>query len=262
MPIDFSTAIRAAAEAFAAADPGRSVALVCESPFAASHFIRADCLRPAASVIKIGLAMALVRKAASGAADLSGTIAVKDLSPTRYVSILAGFDPEHRLSLREVMRLSLITSDNPLTLVLQRYVSFDAVNALFGGLGLSAVMAAGFSEDELGPKNRANSMTAKDAVALLQAVAADPLYADVRKGLENNLRNNRLPALLPDSAVVAHKTGSLQGVVNDAGLITDHGVRFYLACFSDGQADAERTSADIARCAAAAYAACIAATAA
>lgn len=246
-------AIEAAASAFAAGDPGRSLAVVTETPFAGEYFHAADIARPAASVMKIAIAMALVKKAAAGEVDLHQTVAVQDLPPTRYVSILAGLDPAHRLSLDEVMRLALITSDNPLTVELQRHVLYAEVNALFGELDLTATMAAGFSEDELGPRNRVNRMTASDSVALLREVCTNPLYVGIRKGLENNLRNNRIPALLPDSAVVAHKTGSLNGVVNDIGLVTDSRIRFYIAALSDDQADPERTAADIARCALAIY---------
>jgi beta-lactamase class A len=77
---------------------------------------------------------------------------------------------------------------------------------------------------------------------------ADPTYADLMTGLKNNLRNNRMPALLPDEAAVFHKTGSLDGVANDVGIVQDDKVDFTLAFLTDRQHDPAQTSNDIAVC--------------
>jgi Beta-lactamase class A len=256
MSRDVAAKIDEAGRLFAGDDPGRSLVIRSLSPVTAVFSAQGDVLRPAASVMKLPFAMALLRKAAAGGADLEETMAVQDFPPTRYVSILAGLTPEHRLSLREILRLALITSDNPMAVILQRHVHFDEVNDLLDGLGLYGCrMAAGFTEDELGPKNRVNLLTAEAAVTLLMEASANPLYRDVLTGLENNLRNNRIAANLPDSAVVAHKTGSLNGVVNDAGLVRDGAIAFAIAFLTDAQADPGRTTLDIAACTASVYAA-------
>ena len=46
-----------------------------------------------------------------------------------------------------------------------------------------------------------------------------------------------------------HKTGSLEGVANDAGIVFDDGVAFGLAFLCDRQADTILASAEIGRCA-------------
>jgi beta-lactamase class A len=67
--------------------------------------------------------------------------------------------------------------------------------------------------------------------------------------LQNNLRNNRIPALLPEHVAVIHKTGSLDGVANDVGIVQDDRVAFSVAFLTDRQADTVRASSDIAACA-------------
>ncbi len=60
---------------------------------------------------------------------------------------------------------------------------------------------------------------------------------------------------LPDEVVVAHKTGSLRGVVNDVGVIHAEAGPLTVCFLTDGQPDPAATSADIGRCALRAYAA-------
>ena len=114
-------------------------------------------------------------------------------------------------------------------------------------------MAAGFTDEELGPRNRVNILTADAAVRLMSVLRSDPLYVDLMTGLKNNLRNNRIPALLPDHVSVFHKTGSLDGVANDVGIVQDDEVDFVLAFLSDRQSDTAQTSNDIAACSAQVY---------
>ena len=76
----------------------------------------------------------------------------------------------------------------------------------------------GFSDDYLGPLGRANVTTARDVYKLLLECQQD-VYREVREFLAQNQRNNRLALRIPESTRVEHKTGSLEGVVNDAGVI-------------------------------------------
>jgi beta-lactamase class A len=234
---------------FCGADAGRSASFH-HAELGLRH-VRGGILRPIASIAKLPLAMGLYDMAAAGEVDLSAKTPVSGFSATRYVSILAGFEPDTGLTLQEIAALSLITSDNPLAVYITGVTGFERANALLKRLhcNAGATVAAGFTEDELGPKNRANLASANDLILVLIEVAKNPRYRHLYKALENNLRNNRIPALLPDSALIAHKTGSLNGVVNDAGVIRDEGVEFTLAFLTDDQPDPTKTSADIAECA-------------
>lgn len=210
-------------------------------------------LTPAASVAKIAIAMAAADMISAGALDPEGRIAVRDAPSTRYCSVLKAFDEAATLSLRELVRLALITSDNPLMVKLMQLTPFAAIqNALRDNGALESMIAAGFSESELGPPNRVNVTTAGDCIALLAALTREPRYDFIRTALENNLRNTRIPRLLPDDAIVAHKTGTLAGVVNDVGVVSG-AHPFAIAFLSDGQGDPWATEHDIAVAALAVY---------
>lgn len=241
--------------AFCRDDPGRSVTFHGYAPAIENIAVRGDVLRPAASVMKVPLLMTVYRQAANGAIDLDRSVALESFSTTRYVSILAAFDAGRQLSLREVSRLAVITSDNPLAVHLQGLVDFASVNRLLEDIGCAPQcrMAAGFSEGELGPRNRISVLTTDACIRIWTALKHDAAYADLMIALKNNLRNQRIPALLPDEVAVFHKTGSLEGVVNDVGILEDERVSFALAFLTDGQSDPLKTTNDIAACSLAVY---------
>lgn len=244
-------------------DIARALRSFCDAePMRAAHWSMADAPEvqagwnerrpmPVASIAKVPAIMAVYDRIASGQLDPSRRKRVSDFGETRYCSVLKTFDADATLSLREIARLALVTSDNPLAVHIMGLTSEAGIAAALRNAGASqSKVTVGFSEAELGPPNRANVMTAADVSRVLIAAVTNPAYDDLRVGLENNLRNNRIPRLLPDEAVIAHKTGTLAGVVNDAGVISIGDTRFALSFLTDGQKDAARTEDAIAGCAA------------
>ncbi|MFZ1109715.1 MAG: serine hydrolase [Rhodomicrobium sp.] len=246
--IKLSTEINLVLSSFCRGDAGRSIAFYTKN-IGLLH-VNGDIQRPVASIMKVPLLMALYDMAASHEVDLSQKVKISNFTKTRYCSILTAFDPGTELTLREVAALSLITSDNPIAIYITGIVGFERVNSVLRRLGCDtrAVMAAGFTEDELGPKNRVNQASANDLILVFNEVLQNSRYEDLDKALANNLRNNRLPALLPDSAIVSHKTGSLNGVINNAGTVRDGEASFTLAVLTDDQADPLATTTEMAIC--------------
>lgn len=238
-------------EQFCGNDDGRSVALISGRDSQTVVGCRQHIPRPAASVIKVATVIALYDRAHAGSVDLDEQVAISDLGETRYCSILKSFDRDRTLSVREIAALSLITSDNPATQYVLSRITKDDVERVLQDCGCSAhaVMAAGFSESELGTPNRANVLTAQDAVRLFAQLQSTSRYAPIVTFLENNLRNARIPALLPEDVVITHKTGSLDGVVNDAGIVSRGTTSFIVAFLCDAQADPIATQNEIAACA-------------
>lgn len=67
------------------------------------------------------------------------------------------------------------------------------------------------------------------------------LSAAAREGVIDTLKrqkyNERIPAGLPENVVVAHKTGSIKGVRNDAGIVYAPAGPYAIALFSKGLSD-------------------------
>lgn len=215
------------------ADPALYVAINEHRPF------------PSASVIKAAIACAALD---ADGLDLSRPVAIGDLEDTSYCSILQAFEPRDQISLKALIGLMLIVSDNPATTAILDAVGFDRVNNWLRMNGLTDTnISVGFDDASLGPPLRANLTTARDCLRLLQLIDTDPRYASVKHMLANNLRNERIPKLLPDTAVITHKTGTLNGLMHDIALIESPDAAFHLIVLADGLPDDHDFGVDIAR---------------
>ena len=242
---------RQATEEFAAGDPGRSVLL---QGHGATVGVAADTPRPGASVLKLFIAIAAHLAGAAGQLDLAATAAITDLPDSRWPSVLTALHPDHRFTMAELAGLMMATGDNRIAEHLATTLGFDAVNRVACEVGCrSTRVAIGFADPALGPAGRANVTTAADCAIALHAVWTRPALAPLRTAMRSSLFNSRILALLPDDVVVAHKTGTLSGVVNDIGVI-HASTGDFTACFlTDAQHDPAATAQAIARCALAAH---------
>ncbi len=226
--------------------PGQIAVIVQSKPDPAlSVSINADLRLPAASVVKPAIACAA---ADAAHLDLRQPIAISDLEETFYCSIIQAFDPGDKITLKAVIGLMLIVSDNPATTATLDAVGMDTVNQWLETNRLSDTsISVGFDDASLGAPLRANLTTAQDCLRLLQLIDKTPDYAFIKHMLANNLRNERIPKLLPDDAIIAHKTGTLNGLCHDIALIEGPAAAFYLVVLADGLPDGHDFANDIAR---------------
>lgn len=190
---------------------------------------------PSASVIKAAIACAAADR--SGL-DLTQEIKVAALDETFYCSILQAFGPQDSLSLRALIGLMLIVSDNPATSAVLDAVGIDSVNTWLAKNELNDTnLDIGFDDASLGVPLRANLTTAKDCLTLLRLIDTNPAYDFVKHMLANNLRNERIPKQLPDDAVIAHKTGTLNGLVHDIATIDSPTAAYHMVVLADDLPD-------------------------
>jgi beta-lactamase class A len=228
---------------FAGDDPGRSVALETVRGPAAASRVRADVVRPGASLLKLAVVLALEEAHAEGALDADRPVAVRELPVTRFPTVLRVLEPDHALTLRELGGLCLATSDNPAADHLLRAVGPERVAALLAATGCRDTrLEVGFADAELGAAGRRNVTTADDQVRLFRRVHSEPGWRRAVTALASSVRNTRLPLRLPDELVVAHKTGTLAGVANDAGILFGREVDLVIAVLTDGQPDPPATN--------------------
>lgn len=234
---------------FAEKQPGRSVSVKLFKGGNFEYSVRGNAPRPAASVIKMALAVALYDMSYSGMINLDNTVAKKMLPKTKYPNVFAAFDSEHNFSLKELIALSLITSDNPTSEYLLKMVGIPRINETLMRMGCSeyATMTVGFSDPMLSREGRKNILTSDDALKIIEEITYNSRYLPIRRALENNLRNQRIPLLIPDGVVIIHKTGTLAGVVNDVGIIVDDGLELGISVMTDKETSPEITSLEIGR---------------
>lgn len=218
--------------------------------------IGADVSFPMASVLKIPVLVEAFRQLDAGRFTLNDrwelTVAEKNLGS----GVLTLFDDGLMPTVRDLLTLMIIISDNTATDMVIHRLGLDAINATLRELGLRhtflpltirnifesilpsadptqdqytealaskdftpAPDAAGYSR---GPDN--NVSTPRDMTDLLtliwQGRAASRTGCDgMLDILLKQTLNDRLPRFLPPGTKVAHKTGTLSGFRNDAGIV-------------------------------------------
>jgi beta-lactamase class A len=230
--------VERAVAAFAGADPGRSVAVVALAGPPLEVAVRADEPRPGASLLKLPLVGAVYDAAAAGVLDLDARVPRDRLPVTAYRSVLAALDPGRELSVAELCSFALAASDNTAAHHLLGLVGAEGVNATARAWGCTATrLEAGFDDAALDASARRNVTTARDALRMVATLGRDPAYARAAPALANAVGGMRIRLRLPPGTRVLSKTGSLEGVCHDAGLILAERSELGLAFLCEGQRD-------------------------
>jgi beta-lactamase class A len=248
-PDDLRETIEGALADFVGADPHRSVgAVTLRGPAVA--VIKAENERhPAASLMKMPLAMALYNLAERGDISLDTAVDRTSLGETAYASVLAAFVDTKQFTLRELCFLMLMTSDNPASDEILRVVGAARVNEALKQAGAeNSHMAVGFGDDLVGGEGRRNVTTAPDMIAVLGALYRNSRYAPIVQAMKNNVRNTRIPLRLPDTLPIAHKTGSLDGLAHNAGIVYGDQVDLAIVFLTTDQHDTAMASIEMGDC--------------
>jgi beta-lactamase class A len=187
--------------------------------------IRADEVVTAASTIKVPILAAALADVDAGRLDLAQPVAIP---PQRAggSGVLHAVPSLHTLTLADLLTLMIIVSDNTATNVVIDLIGIGRVNQFCADAGLNAtVLRRKMMDADAVRLGLENTTTAHDQATLLDAIAwrsllPAPLCAFALQALERQQFNDGLPSLLPEEAVVAHKTGELPGVRHDVGIIT------------------------------------------
>lgn len=218
--------------------------------------INADDSFPMASVLKIPVLVEAFRQIEAGKFNLDDRWELTTAEKNLPSGTLTFFDDGLMPTVRDLLTLMIIISDNTATDMVIHRVGLEAINATMHDLGLTTIHlpltirgifesilpsadptqdqyelaksyagfelppdAAGFST---GPDN--NVSTPRHMTDLLEMIfdgrAGSRTACDGMLGvLLKQQLNDRLPRFLPPGTRVAHKTGTLGGHRNDAGII-------------------------------------------
>ncbi|MDE3073861.1 MAG: serine hydrolase [Chloroflexota bacterium] len=174
----------------------------------------------AASLYKLGVMAAVFQAAADGEVRLDQQITITQEDVDLYGDAPA--TPAGTvLSVQEALGRVITVSDNSAAGALIDLVSPDKVDAAFGANGMPRSHLG--SGPGIEPRTIAQT-TAADQVAFYQRLLAGQVVSgaaseDMLALLEAQQENDRLPAKLPAGTLMAHKTGELDGVRNDSGII-------------------------------------------
>lgn len=224
-----------------------------------SFYLNADAIYPTASTIKIAVLAELYRQHERGSgAKLSDlyTVNAKDGVGTEGIlqSMSAGVS---RITNRDLALLMVSLSDNSAANVLIDRVGMDNVNGWLAQIGLERTRLRRHMLDvKAAQEGRENTATPRELVMMLQALHGGRVFGkatteDFFKMLGTQ-KSSYIPRLLPADLTIANKSGNLDAVRNDAGIVFVPGRPFAIAVmttFAHDDLDAEQCIARVAHAA-------------
>ena len=221
--------------------------------------INADNYHPLASTLKIPVLVEASYQMAAGKISPSDRWELKDAEKNFPSGVLVFFDEGLQPTIKDVLMMMIIISDNTATDMTINRLGKDAINQRMRDLGLEHIhipmtvrelfeeiapdadpnkpieeiyrVMKDQADNEIDPESRVLKLTpenivgtARDMTSLLtmlyQGKTPDRRWSDFALNiLLHQQLNARIPRFLPPGTMVAHKTGTIGPVRNDAGII-------------------------------------------
>ena len=148
--------------------------------------------------------------------------------------ILKELSAGHKFSIKELITLMIIVSDNQAANILIDIVGMENINILAQELELKQTVLERKMMDNVARKNGKDNYCCADDIALLLKMIFEKNLIDEKSSdlmleiLSKQQQGERLQRYLPDDIKIAHKCGDLKNVENDAGIIWTRSKKYIL----------------------------------
>jgi beta-lactamase class A len=178
-----------------------------------------------ASAIKVQILVELLKQASAGELQLDEVVTVQREDLVGGAGILRQLSAgKVSMSLRDLAVMMIVLSDNTATNILIDRVGMDRVNQTMQELGFARTrLQRKMMDREAVLEERENLSTPAEAARLLEMLHLREILDE--ESCEQALqilalpKEGRIGRKLPAGVEVAHKTGSVAGVVNDVGIV-------------------------------------------
>ena len=200
----------------------------------ASATVNGDRIAAPASLYKIGVLVEAFRQIEAGLLRLDETLRLLPIDWAPGAGILQGRIGT-QVTITDALRLMIGISDNTAAHAIVRRIGVDRVNANNQRLGLSNTRY--YIDD------RPDTTTAADMARLLSLLATGRLAGVEATGQMLDLLQQVQPAAwlprgVPPTIAVAHKSGQLDAVRNDAGIVFGPTGRYVVVVLTDNRPNA------------------------
>lgn len=196
-----------------------------------------DARMRSASTIKVPILIEALRQARDGLLDLNAEYSVPRGKCCDGSGVLAHLHDGVILTLKDLLTLMIIVSDNTATNMVIDTVGVENVNSTLGGFGCSGMSLGRKMYDWEGmARGLDNFVVAREMAELLARVARhEALGGEWDELVLSTMRaqqfSDELGLLLPEG-VLANKTGQVDGVVHDCGVVTTPEFCYSIAVFT------------------------------
>lgn len=177
-----------------------------------------------ASLIKLLVLAEIIRQIKAGRLDLWQRITVQAEAKVDY-SILTLLETGNKYSLQDLLTLMIVQSDNTATNILIDMVGMDHINRTCGDLDLpDTVLQRKMMDRNARKVGHENYTSASDMARFLSLLYRGEVFDKASSTymveiMKKQLENSMMRLYIPDETVIAHKSGELEGIAHEAGII-------------------------------------------
>ena len=202
--------------------------------------INGDVNLPAASTIKVPVMVEVMRQIALGKFGFERTVSLRDSDRDYGYGSLCDAPWGSKHTVWQLLFSMITVSDNTAANMLIRLVGRQHINQTMQSLGLTQTWLGDSIHSDGDVRELRTS--ANDMMRLLGMIAdhrlinarADDAMLEI---LERQRHNTMLPAWLPKTVTVAHKTGTLHDTLNDIGIVELDGSPYVICVLTTHLAD-------------------------
>lgn len=200
-----------------------------------SIIINEEEIFPSASTIKLLIISALMKEINNGLIGIEDEITLLNKYKCGGDGILKELNEGNSFTIREIATLMIILSDNTATNILIDLLGMDKINAMAKELNLkNTQLRRKMMDSEAVKMGKENITTAKDMCHILELIYKGKVVSEECSGtildiLKRQQVGGRINLYLPEDIVIAHKTGDLDKLEHDVGIIY-HPYSDYIIC--------------------------------
>ena len=186
---------------------------------------QADLPLLAASVIKLPIMIEAYRQFANGSLDPALPVTVRTANTVPGCGVLKRLHDGLIVTVKDLVKLMIIVSDNTATNLLTDIVGIDHVNQTLDTFGMQTTRLRRKMYDlESAARGLQNTITAAEIGLLLEKLyygrAVSPESdLEMLQILKNQQLNGKIPFFIGDLFEIAHKTGEDDGITHDVGIV-------------------------------------------
>lgn len=189
-----------------------------------------------ASLMKLVVIAELYRLIQVGELDIDHPLTLESKHIVGGAGDLQHLEPGMTFSVKVLAEKMITQSDNTATQMLTDFLTKEALQKSVKNLGLTGTTIHRDVYDfEAIDRGLDNYITAKDAARLMVELAQEQLPGsqEIHSVLERQQRNDMIGKDYPPGTRVAHKTGELNGILHDVGIVYAAKGSFVLVMLSD-----------------------------
>lgn len=198
---------------------------------------------PSASIIKLFIMIKTFQLVSDGELNLDDRISINKKERVPY-SILYVLDDRNTYTIRDLITLMIIQSDNTATNQLIHMLGMENINKFIRELGFEdTILKRRMMDFDAKTLGMDNYTTAHDVAELLELLSngwliskesCDIMLNIMKMQLDNSMMNN----YLHEELIVAHKTGDLPNIKHDVGIVYTSGKNYIFTMLTwDGISD-------------------------